>query len=161
MGFTPPSLTVSCIRVNRTQCRSSTIQCERDPPTADGSAGYRVTLDELVVCDLRHDTAAYRSGLREHHRVTHVNGQLVSGWDEYKAAAWGQARYTLGVSELCCAMLCCGAGLHRVGGVRTAAHGKRPTRVVRVGLVAVAHRCAPLLDIPEPLAAGLDARWIS
>ena len=31
-------------------------------------------------------SAAYCGGLREMHRVTHVNGQPVANWDEYRQA---------------------------------------------------------------------------
>jgi hypothetical protein len=49
------------------------VLCARDPPdSAHGSAGYRVTLNRLEICDLDTSSTAYQNGLREIHRVTHV-----------------------------------------------------------------------------------------
>lgn len=53
---------------------TATVQCRRDE---DGSAGYRVTLNQLEVCEISHDSVGYANGLRDNQRVTHVDGYPV------------------------------------------------------------------------------------
>ena len=53
---------------------TAVVQCRRDE---DGNAGYRVTLNQLEVCEISRDSVGYANGLRNNQRVTHVDGHSV------------------------------------------------------------------------------------
>ena len=70
------------------------MQCRRDE---DGNAGYRVTLNQLEVCEISRDSVGYANGLRDNQRVTHVDGYPVSNWEEYRDRAHGRDSFSLTV----------------------------------------------------------------
>ena len=75
--------------------RSADVLCSRD---GDGNAGYRVTLHQLEVCELNEDSVGYANGLRNNQRVTHVDHQPVSNWEEYRDRAHGRDSFVLTVA---------------------------------------------------------------
>jgi hypothetical protein len=70
------------------------VQCRRDE---HGNAGYRVTLNQLEVCEISRDSVGYANGLRDNQRVTHVDGYPVSNWEEYRDRAHGRDSFSLTV----------------------------------------------------------------
>ena len=81
--------------------------CSRD---GDGNAGYRVTLHQLEVCELNEDSVGYANGLRNNQRVTHVDHQPVSNWEEYRDRAHGRDSFVLTVALLI--LTTCGCRMH-------------------------------------------------